>query len=126
MEDQSGEEQPQGEAERNATTLAGAWTDREGTKRLATSETSLRRFGERKEERTNYNSRKGTLMTTYGYVRLSVARKQRDGSEQEDPENIEVQLRKIRGYALQEALPLDEGSIYQDRGVSGGVSIQER
>jgi putative DNA-invertase from lambdoid prophage Rac len=67
-----------------------------------------------------------TTMTVYGYIRLSVARKQRDGSEQEDPENIEVQLRKIRGYALQENLPLDESNIHQDRGVSGGVSIQER
>jgi putative DNA-invertase from lambdoid prophage Rac len=57
-------------------------------------------------------------MAVYGYARVSTARQANEG------ESLEVQRRQIEGYAMMQALVLDE--ILVEEGVSGSVPLQER
>lgn len=57
-------------------------------------------------------------MATYGYVRVSTLKQAAEG------ESLDVQQRKITGYALQHGW--NTPKLYRDEGVSGSVSLNER
>jgi len=57
-------------------------------------------------------------MATYGYCRVSTARQSEEG------ESLEVQQRKIEGYATMLGLTLDK--VFVERGVSGSKPLGER
>ncbi len=54
----------------------------------------------------------------YGYVRVSTA------AQSEDGESLDVQKRKIKGYAMMHGLEVDK--FYTERAVSGGKPLQKR
>ena len=57
-------------------------------------------------------------MVTYGYVRVSTARQSTDG------DSLDVQKRKIKGYADMEGLEVSR--VFVERGISGGKPLKDR
>jgi putative DNA-invertase from lambdoid prophage Rac len=57
-------------------------------------------------------------MAVYGYVRVSTDRQADEG------ESLDVQRRKLEGYAMQNGWALD--TVFVERGVSGSTPIDER
>ena len=57
-------------------------------------------------------------MAVYGYIRVSTAAQANDG------ESLDVQRRKLDGYAMQHGWTIDQ--VFVERGVSGGRPMEKR
>jgi putative DNA-invertase from lambdoid prophage Rac len=65
-----------------------------------------------------FTSLRGAAVAVYGYCRVSTERQADEG------ESLEVQRRKLEGYAMQQGWTLDR--VFVERGVSGSRPLDER
>lgn len=59
-------------------------------------------------------------MAVFGYVRVSTVQQANEG------DSLEAQIKQVTSYASSRGLELDEGSVYVERGISGGLEFNSR
>lgn len=59
-------------------------------------------------------------MAIYGYVRVSTIQQANEG------DSLEAQIKQVTSYASSRGLDLNEGSVFVERGVSGGLEFSTR